>query len=261
LGTFTERHHGCLCIAKALRPDHATDTAATNRLLAEGRPMQRLAHPHLVRGYETHTDPAPIMIMEILTGQTPSHLVTSRRRPLPTPDLLELGRQLCSVLGYLHRKPLLHLDLKPSNVVASGGLARLIDLSHARAPGACPAGFGTAEYMSPEQLRGGEVGTASDVYGLGGVLFRTATRKRPFTPGEREADPDRPVRLAPLRRRRSLSHALVEVISGCLEVHPGRRPSLAEAADAFETLFYRVRPPLPQDRSSPLPDHRHGDPA
>lgn len=226
----------CLCVAKTLRPDQSRNTAATQRLLAEGTLMQQLTHPHLVRGYETHTEPVPVVIMETLTGATLSHLITAHRRPLPVPDQLELGRQLASVLGYLHHHGHLHLDLKPSNVVVSAGLARLIDLSHTRPPGPCPAGFGTREYMPPEQLRGGQVSPASDVYGLGAVLFRTATRHRPFESAEREADPHRPARLAQLRRRRSLPPEFVELISSCLDPDPTGRPNLTGATDALDKL-------------------------
>jgi serine/threonine protein kinase len=244
---------GCLCVAKTLRPDRAGDTTAAERLLTEGTLMQQLTHPHLVRGYETHTDPLPVVIMETLAGQTLSHLITSRPSPLPTGEPAELGCQLTSALGYLHRHGLLHLDLKPSNVVASAGLARLIDLSHARPPGPCPAGFGTREYMPPEQLRGGEVSTASDVYGLGGVLFRATTRHRPFRAADRDTTPDQPTNLTPLRQSTDLPAELVGIITGCLDPHPARRPSLPEITDLFEELIRRVGPPRPDDQSSPPP--------
>jgi serine/threonine protein kinase len=252
---------GCLCVAKTLRPDRAGDTSAVERLLSEGTRMQQLAHPHLVRGYETHTDPTPVVIMETLTGETLSHLVTSQPGPLPAGDLAELGCQLTSVLGYLHHHGLLHLDLKPSNVIVSAGLARLIDLSHARPPGPCTAGFGTREYMPPEQLRGGQVTPASDVYGLGGVLFRAATRRRPFRAADRDTAPDQPADLAPLREANSPPAELVRLITGCLDPRPARRPDLPELTDLFEELTRRVAPPPAEEQSSPPLEHRQGEPA
>ena len=225
----------CLCVAKTLRPDRAADTDAHGRLLSEGRLAEQFTHPHLVRGYETHDGVLPVVILETLGGQTLSHLIEHRRHGLRLPDLVELGVQLCSVLGYLHRNGWLHLDLKTSNIIAEAGRARLIDLSHLRRPGPCPPGFGTAQYMAPEQLLGAEVTPATDVYGLGGVLFRMATRHRPFGRNERDADPCRPAALSLLRRRR-LPREFTTVIAGCLEVDPAARPTLPEVADVFDQL-------------------------
>lgn len=239
---------GCLCVAKTLRSDRAADTDAHDRLLAEGRLAEQLAHPHLVRGYETHDGVLPVVILETLGGQTLSHLIEHRHQGLHLPDLVELGVQLCSVVGYLHRNGWLHLDLKTSNIVAEAGRARLIDLSHLRRPGPCPPGFGTAQYMAPEQLLGTEVTTATDVYGLGGVLFRMATRHRPFGRTERDADPCRPAPLFLLRRRR-LPPEFTNMVAGCLEVDPAARPTLPEVAEVFDRLL-KQPPTVPTQTSS-----------
>lgn len=222
----TER--GCLCVAKTLRPDRLDNTAERDRLLHEGRLLQRLSHPHLVRGYETHDGPPPTVILETLSGQTLGHLIAHRKRALPADDLVELGAQLASVVGYLHAHHTLHLDLKPSNIVAEAGRARVLDLSHARRPGPCPAGFGTREYMPPEQLTGGHVDTASDVYALGGVLYRAATRRRPFTATARDHAPGLRPPALPLRRRTALPASLIDLITTCLDPHPAARPTLPE---------------------------------
>ncbi len=226
----------CLCVAKTLRPDRADDNGARERLVAEGRLARQLVHPNLVRGYETYDDDAlPVVILEALGGETLSYLIERRRQGLAVEDLVELGRQLCSVTGYLHRQGWLHLDLKSSNIIAEAGRARLIDLSHVRRPGPCPAGFGTAQYMAPEQILGDEAGPASDVYGLGAVLYRMATRHRPFGRDERDANPWQQVRLAPLRRRQMPS-ALTDLITRCLHVAPAARPGLVEVADVLDKL-------------------------
>lgn len=206
----------CLCIAKALRPDRLQDHAGAARLLAEGRLLQRLTHPGLVRGYETRVQPWPVIIMETLAGQTMSHLMDHRGQGLAASDLAELGRQLVAVIGYLHRHDRLHLDLKTSNLVLEAGRLRVLDLSHARRPGRCPAGFGTDEYMAPEQWDGGQVSAATDVFGIGGVLYRSATRRRPY--GDRRAGIER----RPLRR-----HRLGGLIAACLAPDPADRPDLA----------------------------------
>lgn len=233
----------CLCVAKTLRPDRESDHAARARLLHEAELLQRLCHPHLVRGYESIERPWPAAVMETLTGQTLGHLLDHRRRGLAVDDLVELGLQLCSVLGYLHRQGIVHLDLKPSNITADGGRAVLLDLSHARPPGVvCPAGFGTREYMPPEQLIGGTVDAASDSYGLGGVLYRAATRHRPFPSGQR--DPRRGPSFARLHRR-ALPRPLLDLITACLEPDPARRPDL----DRARHLLRQCRRTDPQEAS------------
>ena len=83
-------------------------------------------------------------------------------------------------MRYVHAAGWLHLDLKPSNVIIDAGFAKLIDFSLARAPGNHRAGIGTRPYLAPEQAAGGELGAAADVWGLGSLLFETATGATPF---------------------------------------------------------------------------------
>ena len=86
---------------------------------------------------------------------------------------------LCSAVQFLHRHRIVHLDLKPSNVISDLGQAKLIDLSIARAPQLVKPGIGTRRYMAPEQVHGGEIGTYTDMWGLGAVLFEAAPCSRP----------------------------------------------------------------------------------
>ena len=174
------RERECRCVVKALRPDRRGDVEARKALLAEGRLLDSLCHPGVVRAYETLTSPQPLVAMETLTGETLAHLIDRRTRPLGARELAFLGLQLASATRYLHRQDYLHLDLKPSNVVAEAGRAKLIDLSIARPPGRLPAGTGTWCYMAPEQARGGEVDEAADVWGVGVVLWEAACGDTPF---------------------------------------------------------------------------------
>lgn len=223
----------CLCVAKTVRPDRRDDSAARDRLAREGALLHGLDHPHLVRAYETRESP-PVAVLETLTGQTLSHLLSARRQGLAVPDLLRLGLQLCSVVRYLHRSGVLHLDLKPSNIVVDAGRARVLDLSHARPPGPCPAGFGTAEYMPPEQLVGDTVSEASDVFGLGGVLYRAAIRRRPYGDTDRARAPYRAPPMRALRRR--LPGELGTLIARCLDPQAAARPATAKVRQQLEKL-------------------------
>jgi len=134
----------------------------TGDVRREGRLLQRLTHPNIVRAYEVHRD---WLVLETLSGSTLSALPALERD-----DAIEMARQLCSAVGYLHRNGWLHLDLKPDNLIADGGRLKVIDFSIAQRPGRVEPGTGTRRWMAPEQVRGGRVTAATDVWGLGAVL-------------------------------------------------------------------------------------------
>jgi len=210
----------CRCVAKLVRPDRLSDPGPRRRLRNEGRLLLSLTHPHVVRAYELIERPHPVLMLEAIEGETVAHMVASRRRRLPAPELAALGLHLCSALGYLHRHGWLHLDLKPANVIVDGGLAKLIDLSIVRRPGRARGGIGTRRYMAPEQLNGGRLTEATDVWGLGAVLFEVAT-------GSRELE-------RPVAARRRLPRPVADALDDCLEPDPGARPSLGELTSALE---------------------------
>jgi serine/threonine protein kinase len=226
---------GCPCIVKTLRPDALQDAAAARRLRAEGRLLLSLTHPHIARAYELLTvDGAPVLVLETLGGATLSWLVREGGVRLKPDDLTHLGLQLCSAIGYLHRGGRLHLDLKPSNVISDNGIARVIDLNLARRPGRVPKGYGTAQYLAPEQARGGRVDAAADVWGIGATLFAAATAKRPFNASGSE---QLARRAEPLRRvRRGLPRPFADVVDGCLEPEPADRPALTDLEAELDAL-------------------------
>src|ERR671910_1241939 len=176
------------CIAKTPIPDLVDDEKLARRLFREGRLLKKLTHPHIVRAYETLNEPQPTLILETLTGATLAYLIETRQRRLPLRAIVVLGIHLCSAMHYLHQHGILHLDLKPSNVVSECGLAKVLDLSIARSPGWDRKGMGTLEYMAPEQARGGYLSAATDVWGMGAVLFEAATGEAPFDAYDDEED-------------------------------------------------------------------------
>jgi serine/threonine protein kinase len=254
---------GCRCVIKTLRPERAGEAIARELLLREGALLERLSHPHLVRGYETLPEPAPMVVMETLPGQTLAHMIEEERRNLEPEELAELGLQLGSAMRYLHRNGFLHLDLKPANIVAAQGLAKVIDLSLARPPGQGPPGIGTWCYLAPEQALGGHLGPAADVWGIGVVLFEAATGSPAFT--EPDPDDDAPSRTeteagvdsgsvatwesdsdgdypqlrataAPVSSLRELPPSLSGLIDACLDPQPARRPSVEQLLAALEPV-------------------------
>lgn len=215
----------CRCVIKTLRPD-CDDPGAARRLLAEGRLLRRLSHPHIVRAYETRLQPRTMVVLETLMGETLGHTIAERRRRLAAVELAYLGLQLCSAVGYLHRHGVLHLDVKPSNIIAQCGQAKLLDLSVARRPGRAPPGVGTAQYMSPEQARGGVLTAAADVWGIGVVLYEAATGRRPAAdkhpPGADVLDTP----CEPIRRARRVPLTLAGAIDAAVQIDPSTRPSV-----------------------------------
>jgi eukaryotic-like serine/threonine-protein kinase len=253
------RDRSTRCVLKILRPERRGDTAAQEKLLREGRLLERLTHPHIVRAYETIAEPGPIVVMETLGGRTLGRLIEDDA-PLSAEEVAHLGLQLAAAVAYLHRHGSLHLDVKPDNVVAEAGRAKLIDLSLARPPGEAPAGIGTWCYLAPEQARGGELGPAADVWGIGATLFEaasgvpafddedeeswsgSATDERPSWETGGDEDPwdgDYPQLEGPAPALADVSSQpteLCELIDACLAGAPDARPTMAALMRGLEPI-------------------------
>lgn len=246
----------CRCIAKTPRRDLLEDGDVVSRLLREGELLAGLTHPHISRLYETVEGPAPALILETLTGETLAHLIDTSFRRLPIKDVAHMGLHLCSALHYLHGRGILHLDLKPSNIVSERGMAKILDLSIAQGPGPVRKGAGTVQYMAPEQITGGNASPASDVWGLGAVLFETATAETPFnaeyedessqedfTSTDATGAEDHPEdyeqltrRADPVRAHRRVPAAFNDLIARCLDPDPEHRPTVADMTNTLRTL-------------------------
>ncbi|SDH32298.1 serine/threonine-protein kinase [Pseudonocardia oroxyli] len=253
--------HHCHTVVKVLRPDLVGDPRTKRGLLREAKLLRSLRHPYIVRLLDLVDErgPAPVLVLESLPGGTLSDAIEGYGR-FPETALAHLGQQLGSALRYLHERGRVHCDVKPSNIVISAGVTRVIDLALARAPGPAPAEVGSARYMAPEQVVGGSVTPATDVWAVGVVLHEAAAGVRPFPDGveDREAtgshslsrtDTTHPradlgrvypqlLKPAPrLRSRRRLPVRVASVLDGCLLVDPSSRPSLAEVHAALDTLL------------------------
>jgi serine/threonine protein kinase len=228
----------CRCIAKTPIPDLLEDKSLARGLFREGRLLAKLTHPHIVRAYETLKEPQPTLILETLTGATLAYLIETRQRRLHLAAIVHLGLHLCSAIHYLHRHGILHLDLKPSNIVSERGLAKLLDLSIARPPGRGEKDAGTRNYMAPEQARGGYFSPATDVWGIGAVLFEAATGELPFDAYEDEFRYDQLERRADsVRAYRRVPAAFDDLVHSCLEPDPALRPTVDGVAESLRALL------------------------
>lgn len=231
----TERD--CRCVIKVLRPDRQDEEPSRAALVREGRLLRDLTHPHLVRAYEVIEQPRTAVILETLSGVTLGAII--EQGPLAPHDTAQLGRQLVSVLGYLHRNDWLHLDVKPSNVVVQAGRAVLIDLSLVSRPGDGRPHAGTDGYLAPEQATGLGLTPAADVFGLGVTLGEALTGELPYGEENRWRTGAAPRRTA-RRFRRLLGRApapLTDLVEACIDPDPTRRPSLAEVRLTLDAVI------------------------
>jgi serine/threonine-protein kinase len=168
---------------------------ATPRLLRrfhfERQTLAQLRHPNITSLLDggTTEDGLPYLVMEHVQGRPIDAYCDEQRLPLA--ERLELFREVCAAVACAHRNLVVHRDLKPSNILVTDGgevklldfgIAGLLDDGRPRAPGetiTVPTGL-TPHYASPEQVQGGAVTTATDVYSLGVVLYELLTGVRPY---------------------------------------------------------------------------------
>jgi serine/threonine protein kinase len=241
-------HRLAVLVAKVLRPDQAADPVARRDLAREAEWLARLGHPVLVRGFDAVLEgPFPHVLIEHLEGPTLRTLL-ERGDGLPLEQLLPLGLHVASALHYMAGEGVVHLDVKPDNIVM-GAPPRLIDLSVARPVAEASRltqPMGTDAYMAPEQCGAGEVGPPADIFGLAATLHHALTGRVPFprATGARDsadaavrfpqlaADPE------PLPRR--TPRELADALRAGLRRDPAERPTAAEFAGALEPLVARV---------------------
>ncbi len=229
---------------KFLPPQLSRDQNALDRFLLEARTASALNHPNICTIYAVEKaegeNSQSFIAMELLEGQNlDAKLHTG---PLPVDRLLDVAIQLADALDAAHAKGIIHRDIKPANIFLSPrgqvkvldfGLAKLThpDLpmetigttldsprpAHLTSPGAT---LGTIAYMSPEQARGEELDTRSDLFSLGTVIYQMATGKLPFSGATSavvfhailERDP-----VSPLQLNATLPPKLQEIIEKLLE--------------------------------------------
>jgi tetratricopeptide (TPR) repeat protein len=171
-----------LVAVKRLHADSADDVE--RRFAREARLGAALNHPNLVSVFDTAVDDEGVLIvMEYVEGEALSRAL--RRGQLEPARVARMGRDLGAALDHAHAHSIVHRDVKPGNVLlredgitklADLGIATAVDLTRITRSGEL---LGTAAYMAPEQLEGGEPGPASDVYALAAVCFEALTGQRP----------------------------------------------------------------------------------
>ncbi|AKI99386.1 serine/threonine protein kinase [Archangium gephyra] len=255
---------------KVLRRELAERPGALEQLKRELALARKVSHPHVCRlfdvGFHVRTGPRGperlcFLTMELLQGESLSALLR-RTGPLPPTEVLPLAQQLGEGLLAAHEAGIVHRDLKSSNVllvpgrpgtppravITDFGLARLEDEAQVAPTGPGTRLAGTPAYMAPEQLEGGPIPPATDLYALGILLFELLTGTRPFQ-GEDVWSTARQRLHAPAPSPRSLRPGLDRrweaLVLRCLERLPEHRFQRAHEVLAALPPAKPARPLVP----------------
>ena len=247
-----------LVTVKIVRPDLVDDPGVLAGIAGEARSLQRLRHPVIVRAFDAVLrGERPHLVLELLDGPRLSTLV--RTSVVAVEQVLSLGLQLASAAHYLSVRGIVHLDVKPANVIMAGP-PRLIDLSVAlpfEELASITSPVGTDAYMAPEQAdpsRFSEIGPPADVWGIGVTLYGALAKRKAFGSTPDERFPQLTRRPAPLPHE--VPPALSELLFATLEPRPADRPTAAELGDALEPLVAALpRPRLGRFRPSDRGPH------
>lgn len=173
---------------KILRSDLAKDPAFVTRFRKEAKAAAGLNHPGIVAVYDSGEDPAPYIVMELVTGQT-LRSVIHEGESVALENALSIVEKVLAALEYSHQRNIVHRDIKPANVmITDSGDIKVMDFGIARAMDDLGATLtstwnvvGTAQYLSPEQAVGDSADARSDIYSTGCLLFELLTGHPPFT--------------------------------------------------------------------------------
>jgi serine/threonine protein kinase len=180
--TFTRR------LAIKCLPAFFGSQSLRERLLQEAAMLSQLVHPGIAQFFDaglTERD-EPYIALELVDGEPITTFCDARK--LDVKARVKLFVEVCDAVAFLHRHSVIHRDLKPSNILVNRdgrpklldfGIAKVIDTAPSDLTRASVAAF-TPEYAAPEQVEGGTITTATDVYALGVLLYKLLTGARPY---------------------------------------------------------------------------------
>lgn len=215
---------------KILRSDLAKDPSFVARFRKEAFAAAALNHPGIVAVYDSGEEPAPYIVMELVSGKTLREIIRTGER-LPLERALEIGEGILTALDYSHERGIVHRDIKPANVmITDKGDVKVMDFGIARALDDLAATLtntwnvvGTAQYLSPEQAVGEIADARSDIYSTGCLLYEVITGQPPFTG-------DTPVSIA------------YQHVSGEFALPSSIQPGLPEGIDIMLSVALAKRP-------------------
>ncbi|MCO6003517.1 serine/threonine-protein kinase [Actinoallomurus purpureus] len=212
---------------KVVRPELAGDREFRARFRAEVEAAQKVSGAFTSPVVDADPDgPVPWLATAYVNGLNLKETI-ERHGPMPEPLLRTLGAGLGEALVAIHEAGLLHRDLKPANILLAKDGPRVIDFGISKATdGASLTSegqiIGSPGYMSPEQIRGGQLTTAADVFAFGAVLAFAATGRPPYGKGTVPTIIHRTLHEAP--DLHGVPASLAQMVTACLSRDPDRRP-------------------------------------
>ena len=201
---------------------------AHERFLREAKAASRLNHPNIVSVYDVIEDRNTLFIaMEYVDGISLRQYL--KEHPLPPLKLvLAVATQVADALQSAHDKGVIHRDIKPDNImITRKGKVKITDfgIAHMTESTMTVSGsiMGTLKYMSPEQIRGDKVTSASDLYSFGVVLYEMVTGAPPFVTGELTYHHVHTAPKPPREVNQSVPESLEKIIMRCLDKDPAKR--------------------------------------
>jgi serine/threonine-protein kinase len=164
----------------------ADDPELSKRFEREAKAVAKMTHPNVVTVYDLgyHDDGSPYIAMELLKGQDLAKAMRATP-PMTAERKIAIILQVLTGLAHAHQAGIVHRDIKPANIfINTDGSVKIMDFGVARLTTASMTGtgniIGTADYMSPEQVKGARVDPRSDIFSVGCMLYELLTHKRPF---------------------------------------------------------------------------------
>ncbi len=231
-----------LVAVKLLHETLSSRKQLVSRFTREARAISRLSSPHTVMVYDFgRWGELFYLVMELLEGE-PLDALLEREGPLPAARTTHAVLQMCDSLGEAHRFGIVHRDLKPENIMlvrnhSEPDFVKILDFGLAKVKGVDDPYtihsqrdiFGTPYYMSPEQIRAGEVDGRADIYAVGALMFRMLTGHYVFGGDQGTFDLLKCHLMEPAPKMSSkapqakIPPALEQIVAKCLEKEPDKR--------------------------------------
>ena len=220
---------------KVLAPQFVHNADIVKRFKKEASMLSKLNHPNIVKLLNFYeNDKGVYLIMEYVEGYTLDEYITNISGPILEDKAAEMFYEILDGFEFAHSKGIIHRDIKPSNIIVTNdgeikifdfGIAKLINEPENQKLTRTGTKLGTVVYMSPEQIRQGEVSKLSDIYSLGVVLHQLLTGKSPYMPNEMsEFDISTKIVFEPLPRLKSIYPHVSDEIQNIVDIASSKKP-------------------------------------